>query len=411
MLQRKTMDGLRPRWLRLCGLLAIALALILPGCGKQTEVKFGVVLPLTGDSAVYGVPVKNGVELAYTNLQESKDFKYDLELDIRDSQSDPERAAALLEELFSGDALAALGGVTSDEALAMVDVADKYDRILLSPTASSPNLSGISKNFFRVFPSDFLEGSKMGNFATQDLELETVVVMAAESLYGRGIQEVFRSQFESFGGEVLEVIEYPPNTREFSGLVDRVITLNPQAVYIADFGNPTSLMVRELRDRGFKGRILTTSAFASPEVLVATGQAAEGIFLTQPVFERDSDDPQIQAFVSAYQEAYGEKPGLFAAHGYDALLVMARALERASRPTPPEFWKGMRGIRDFQGVTGTIQFTEKGDVQKYPRVYLVENGVLVGYERWIAEKRDELRRRQEELRRRLEEVRRGEGGS
>jgi len=394
---------------KLPSVLLLTVLLLPAGCGEPEPVKLGAVLPLTGQDAIYGVNVRKGVELAFEKVRSREDYPYPLMLDVRDSESDPQTAAQELNALYESGALAALGGVTSKEALEMIDVADQHDRILLSPSASSPELSGISKNFYRVFPSDFLEGSKMGNFATQTLEINTVVIVAAESLYGRGSQEVFKNEFERYGGKVAEVIEYPENTSDFSGLMDRVMTINPQAVYLADFAAPIGAMVEALRDRGFRGRILTTSAFAAPEVLSSLGEDAEGVFLTQPAFAPDSDDEVVKAFVSAYRDKYGEDPGLYAAHGYDAMIVLAQALENASRPTTSEFWKGLRRVRDFQGVTGIIQFDERGDVQKFPRIYIVNNGKLVDYDQWVTRRREELQRRMEELRRQARSVE-GEGG-
>lgn len=360
---------------------------VLAGCGASETTKVAVVLPLSGENALYGEPVKNGIEIAFDELKASGKIGANVELLIADSASDPEKAAAELDRLYQQDAPIAIGGVTSAEALLMVDVADKRDRVLLSPTASSPSLTELSKNFFRVFPSDFLEGTGMANFATQKLDLDSVVIMAAESVYGRGIQAVFKSEFERYGGKVLEVIEYPTNTNDFSGLLDRVMTLSPAAVYLADFAGPIGGMVKSLRERRFKGEILTTSAFAAPEVLSAVGEAGNGVYLTQPVFDVESDNPAVVSFVTEYERRYGEKPGLFAAHGYDAMGVAAQALANAGRPTPSELWKGMRATRDYPGVTGTIQFNEAGDVQKYPRVYILQAGKLVDYDRYVEARR------------------------
>lgn len=379
------------RTLRLLTLLALPVFVLgLSGCGEEKPVQLGAVLPLSGAAEIYGTPVNRGIQLAFEQIQADETYPYEVELVTRDSESDPEKARTILKELFENKVLAAIGGVTSEEAIKMVEVADEYDQILLSPSASSPELTSVSKNFFRVFPSDFLEGNKMGNFATQTLGVETVVILAAETLYGRGSQEIFKTEFERYDGEVLEVIEYPEGTEDFSGLMDRVMTLKPQAVYLADFAGPLGEMVRALKARNFQGRILTTSAFAAPEVLEALEGRADGVYLTLPVFEATSEDPLISNFVTAYQEKYGELPGLYAAHGYDAMIVLLEALRKIDRPTASEMWKGMKQIQNFSGVTGVIQFDERGDVQKFPRVYTVNQGELVDYDSFVEGKRREI---------------------
>lgn len=377
------------------------LGLVLAGC-PQKAITVGVVLPLSGENSQYGEAVRKGIELAYAGIQ--ADSGTELVLSIVDTESDPEKAAELLEEQFSNGALITVGGVTSVEAQAMVTAADRAERVLLSPSASSPELTGISRNFYRVWPSDFAAATKMAQFASQDLKMTRVVVITEVQTYAKGIQGVFGPAFEEYGGEVVEVIEVPPGTADLGGLMDRVMTLKPEAVYLAGFEQGIGAMIQELRRLDYQGRILTTSAFALPASIARVGKDAEGVILTQSVFELDSDFAHIQTFVKAYEDKYGEKPDIYAAHGYDAMRVVAAAL--ANRPAlPGEVIKGLRDVKDFPGVTGSIQFDEKGDVRKFPRLYIIgEGGLLLDYNERVREQQDEIRRKREELMRKLQNL-------
>ena len=382
---------------RISILSLIALAAL--GCPQDKTIRIGAILPLTGEGSVYGQPVKKGVELAFEHLQASDDFSLPIELTIEDSQSDPQKAKELLEQQYKNGALAVIGGVITPEALEMVSIADRYNQVLISPSASSPELTGISKNFYRVFPSDAREGATMGNFATQKLKAERVVILAKEHEYARGIQQQFREQFEQFGGEVLELIEFPSVPSDLSGLVERVMTLEPDAVYLAAYAPDIAKMIVGLRDLGYKGTIFTTSAFASPEIIEQVGKPAEGVFLTQAAFDTETEDPKVQSFVSAYREKFGVNPDLYSAHGYDSMLVLAEAAKPGDF-LPAEFWSKIRALRDFAGATGTVQFDERGDVQKFPRVYVVNNGSLIDYEAEVERRRKALLQRLRELEKR-----------
>ena len=382
-------------------LLLVLLSTVL-ACQEDKPVKFGAVLPLTGEAAVYGEPIRKGVELAIEQLQTRQDYPYQLELVVVDSESDPEKGKQLLEDLYAQDSLAVIGGVTTAEALAMVAVADENDRVLMSPSASTPELTGISKNFYRVFPSDAREGATMGNFATQKMNAERVVILAKQSRYSKGIQEVFQKEFERHGGTVLDTIEFPSLSSDLSGAIERVMTLQPDAVYLAAYAEDLAQMIGYLRDQGYKETIFTTSAFAAPEIISRVGRPAEGVFLTQAAFDPDSEEPETQVFVEGYRAKYQSEPNLYAVHGYDATMVLAEALRRSGN-VPSEFWSAVRSLRDFHGAAGTIQFDERGDVQKFPRVYVVNNGELVDYEAEVERRRqellDRLRRLEEEQRR------------
>jgi branched-chain amino acid transport system substrate-binding protein len=377
----------------------VALAALAAGptaCKGGGPVVIGAVLPLTGEFALYGEPIRQGIELAYEKVQADEELDFELALQIEDSASDPEQAAAAAARLYAQGAVAVIGGVTTDEALAMIESADREEKVLLSPSASSPRLTGISRNFFRVYPSDFSEGTRMGIFAAQTLGIESAVIVAAESPYARGIQDIFKTEFERYGGEVPAVIEYPPASENFEPIVAQALELRPVAVYVADYARNTARIVQALRAQDYGGKILVTSAFAAPDVLAEVGPAAEAVLVTQTAMP--PNDPAVASFSQAFTAKHGHPPSIWAAHGYDALLVLVEAM-REGGTRPNDVWKGMRSIRNFPGASGVIQFDERGDVSKFPRTYVVENGELVDYERTMEEKRQQILRQIEQINR------------
>lgn len=380
----------------------VALTAATLACSQQEGVHFGAVLPETGVAGVYGNSIRKGIELALEEIQTESERTISLE--FVDSGSDPDRAAEAADQLLDGGALALIGGVTTPEALAMIEAIDQHDRVLLSPSASSPALTGASINFFRVFFSDFTEGVKMANFAAVKQEITSVVIIAQSEEYAKGIQDVFLQEFERNGGTVMETIEVPEGTDDLSGVVQRVRTLSPEAVFIAGYANDIAKAVVALRDIGFSGRILTTHAFASGEVLAQAGSAADKVLLTLPVFDPHSEEEPVKSFVEAFEAAYEETPDVWAAHGYDAMKILYEALPEQMR-TAADFWRGMRQIDDYPGVTGPIRFDEKGDVSRFPRVFMVDGGELVDYEAEVDRKRRELEERLQELRERRRRAR------
>ena len=381
-----------------------ALGLGLLGCQPKV-IEVGVVMPLSGEYQSYGQANYRGVQLAFDEIM-SNGYSIEIALTVEDSGSDPARAKELLDALYAGGAFVALGGSVSDEAKEMVAVAEKYNRVLLSPSATSPDLTRLSRNFYRIAASDLTEGNKMADFAYRTLEVRKVAVIAEGQTFARSIQQAFASAFETLGGEVVELIELPPHTTDLSGLIDRILTLEPQAVYLAAYEAGVTAMILELRRLDFKGKILTTHAFSSPAAIAQAGEAAKGVILTKSLFETDSEHVHVQKFVTAYRERYDEDPDLFAAEGYDAMKVLATALEKR-HALPSEMIRGLRDeIKEFPGVTGNIQFDENGDVRKFPRVYIIGEGLLLyDYSKRIEEDRKKLREQQKELQRRLDELR------
>jgi branched-chain amino acid transport system substrate-binding protein len=399
----------------------IALTALWAGCGGGSSVKIGAVLPLTGPWSLYGEPIRDGIELAYDELAQahrSGTYPVALELDMRDSQSQPQKAAELMRQLAGEGAVAVVGGITSAEALTMIEVANRVERVLLSPSASSPSLSGQGRYFFRIFPSDFLEGTRLGSFAALKLELKNALIITANNTFARGISGVFQTEFERYDGKIWAEVVYPEGTTDFAPFVQQALSTSAprpgeklEAIFIADFADEVRQILSQLRQQGFAGRVLTTSAFAAPEVIQTAGRDAEEVVLAQTDFDPASQEPKVKAFVDAFEAKYGEKPGLFAAHGYDAFKVFAQVL--AKNPIPSNLWSELRGMGDgYNGVTGQIQFDEKGDVAKYPRVYLVQNGTLIDYDAHLEELKREIDRKRQQLFQELERLRRqrSEGG-
>ena len=386
---------------RSIALLAAGLSLF--GCGGSKTIKLGAVLPLSGSAAVYGQSIRKGVDLAQEDLRKNPSAPR-IEIVVADSGSDPAQAAKELGRLLDAGAVAAIGGVTSAEALKMVEVADDENRVLLSPSASLPQLSGISSNFFRIFPSDFSEGTVMARYAFDNLRLRTGVVLAKQEAYAKGIQSVMDEEFERKGGKILETVEFPASGGDFGALADRVVVVKPDFVYIAAYAAETSKLIRDLRARQYPGLILTTSAFATASIIQETGEAAEGTYFTQTSF--DTEGPRVtehvKAFVDSFRAKYGTLPDLYAAQGYDAVMVLADAIEKGGG-NPTGFWKGMRAVHELKGVTGTLQFDEKGDVAKFPHVYIVRQGKAVDVEeerqRQVEEARKKMIELENELRR------------
>jgi branched-chain amino acid transport system substrate-binding protein len=376
-------------------LLALAICGALAGC-EPKAIRFGAVLPLSGTAAVYGKAIRSGIELAYEQAQKNPEIDGPIELAIVDSGADPDRARRSLREIYSGGAIAAIGGVTSAEALAMVEIADKEGRVLLSPSASNPQLTGISSNFYRIFPSDFAEGTVMARYSYDNLRLRAGVVIAKEETYAKGIQKVFAEEFTRKGGRIIESVEYPENMNEFGAIADHAVTLKPDFVYVAAYAQDVASIIQELRRHEYGGIILTTHSFAAADTIEKMANAAEGVYLTQATFDPNGElAPAQREFVASYRARYGEMPDLYAAHGFDAFNILLEAY-RLGGTSGLSFWKGMRGVRDYLGVTGILQFDEKGDVSKFPHVYIVADGRPVDVEQ----------RRQEEIQRARQEIER-----
>jgi branched-chain amino acid transport system substrate-binding protein len=352
-------------------------------CGGEKAVQFGAVLPLSGNAQVYGLAIQKGIDLAMKQVPTMEGLPVtNVTMVTEDSASDPEQAAQKLRDVLAGGAIAVVGGVTSAEALAMVPVADEADRVLLSPSASSQELSGVSRNFYRIFPSAEAEAVALSNHTVNTLQVKNLAVLADATAFGQGLAKNFQENYERAGGKVVEVLTFEPDTTDLAPLAQQVLALERQAagasreqagfaVFVAAAGDDLANALRTLRREGYQARILASSALASSDVLKAAGEAAEFVYFAQTPFDAAATEEPMASFAAAYQAEYGEPPTFYAAHGYDAVMVFLQALREANSHLAIDFRNGMRAIANFPGVTGSIQFRENGDVQRFMRVHLV----------------------------------------
>lgn len=385
---------------RRVGLTIGALALLVAastGCGTKPVV--GVLLPTTGEAGTYGESIESGIRLAISDARQRGGLPTGFDVVWADTQSDPERAVSELRRMVAERKVKmVIGGATSAEALAVVEVLDSLGVVCLSPTASVPGIGQRSKLFFRLYPSDELEGQTAARFMFDRLGQSRTVVYSGGGDYSTGIEPEFVNQFaDALGGEIVDRVDL--TEPDWSSASDRVLTAsNVGAVYIIGYAGQILEVVLHLRERGWEGRIVTTSAFFSDRVIAEAGAAAEGILFPLPPFDRTSDQEPVVGFVNRYMDALGKAPDVFAAHGYDAMWLTIQVMTIADPPETNEIRRAFHfGMNELMGVTGPILFDDYGDVKHYPKMFIVKDGQVVSYQRYITTERERILREVQDL--------------
>ena len=379
------------------GIGMMLVAALLGGCGSKPIV--GVLLPSTGAAASYGESIESGIRLALADARAQEQIPEGFEVVWADTGSDPERAVAELETMVSEHGVKmVIGGATSAEAVAMLPVLDELEVVCVSPSASAPGLAGRSRMFFRIYPSDELEGFTAGNFLYERLRKHRVLLYTGDTEYTRGIKPEFLKQYEeASGGTVVDTIALAEDGwRERAATVlDRT---GVDAVYVIGYAEEILDVVLFLHERRFAGRIVTTAAFYSGQVIREAGEAAAGILFPLPPFDRTSEKEPVLGFVNRYMDTYERAPDVFAAHGYDAMGLGIRIMNVAKPPETMEILKALSfGVREFMGVTGPILFDEHGDVKHYPKMFIVKDGQVVSYKRYLDTERRRILNQVQEL--------------
>ena len=369
-------------------------ALLLAGfAGCTGDRPIGVLLPNTGPAEVYGRAVGDGISLALVEAEECAVLPKGCEVFEADTTSQPRIAAAELQRLVNEhDVAIVVGGVTTDEAAALIPVVEKNHVVCVSPSAPASDLASRSRYFFRLFATDEVEGSTAARHLFSQRSVRKVVVVTDDSVFTRGIETKFRQHFEfNFGGEIVATIH---TSVEFwkSQLSDALHAHDPRAVYVVGHGETTLKVLEQLHDIHFGGVRCTTSSLYLTHVISRGGAAAEGAVFPLIAFDIASENDPVHGFVDRFRSHFGEPPDIYAAHGYDAMRVAIRTMVHARAHRPRVLRQYMTiGLRDFTGVTGAVAFDERGDVRRYPVMHQIWNQRVVRSS-WLDELRDRARK-------------------
>ena len=366
---------------------AVVIGFCLTGLACTPEPIVGVLIPESGHAQAYGHAVNNGILLALNEARASNTLPENFQLIEADTGSRPDLAADELRRLASTlDVELVVGGVTTDEALALLPVVEDEKVVCLSPSASASSLTGRSPYFFRLFATDEVEGSTAARYLHETQSARSVLVITDDSTFSRGLEAEFRQHYQlRLGGEIVATIHDELEWWKRKA-TDMVNAHEPDAVYIVGHAEHILASLELLRNIGYEGVKCTTSAVYLAELLEQGNPALEGVVFPLTALrtcEVETENARECPFVDRYKDEFGGQPDFYAAHGYDAMRVALRALVDARSVDVNELRRYMRvGLQEFDGVTGTIAFDERGDVRRYPTMHTIWNSRVVKC-RWL----------------------------
>ncbi|HEU0015870.1 MAG TPA: branched-chain amino acid ABC transporter substrate-binding protein [Longimicrobium sp.] len=328
--------------------------MLLAGCGRAGgDVVIGTAGPFDEG---YAKLVRNAIKLAVDEINQEGDLRgVTLSVLDRNDGGDGVKAAAIAEEFRADDRVVAVVGHANSGA--MVGAARVYDRGLAAviPSATSPELTGVSPWVFRVTTNDSVNGANLARFAA-GLRPQRVAVLYENNVYGRGLAEAFRANFP---GTLVGVDPIAGDGAMVEPFISYYARVAPDLVFVAGTEISGRALLREAMRQGFTTRWLAGDGWSG----VTTDTAAsEGVYVAVPFSIRDTREKAVR-FVEAFRARYGEEPDANAAMAYDATRMIAQAIREVGtdRRRIRDWLEGMQGKRSFDGVTGAIRFRADHD--------------------------------------------------
>ena len=328
------------------------------------EITVGLVAGLSGGGAQIGKWMVEGADVAIKRIN-GEGGKVTFRLIPEDTQWNAQKTVEAFNKLVSVDGakIVLVGGSSPLQAVA--PLADQQDIIIFNIGAQSPAVAGIAKNLFHALQLSDVDIGVMARYAHDKLGLKKLAVMYVNNDTGKFTQAEFVKDFEAAGGKVVAQEAFNQNNSSFGVQLAKIRAANPDSVYLV--GTPAELpfAVKQIRQFLPDVKIASYGGIESKEFLTAAGDAANGIVYSTTYFDPTSDAPQVKAFVAAYQAAYGSTPtSPYITYTYDAMNILARALQETNGETGSALRDKILEIRRFPGITGETVFRDNGTVVK-----------------------------------------------
>ncbi len=350
-------------------------------------IKVGTSGPLTNDYAVYGVAVKNGLELAFAEINALGGLQF--ETRAEDDEADGEMAVNAYNTLMDWGMQIMAGPTTSGSAAAAAAECAADGVFMLTPSASDASVITAGDNVFQICFTDPNQGIGSADFiASHNLASKVAIIFDNSNPYSLGIYNKFKEQAAVVGLEIVaEEAFNNDNKADLLTQVTKCQEAGADLVFLPIYAAEAVNVLVKADQIGYKPAFFGCDGLDG--ILNAEGfdtALAEGVMLLTP-FDASASDEKTQNFVKSYTEKYGIAPNQFAADAYDVAYAIYQACNNAgvtadmSAEDICEAMIAQFTAMSFDGLTGAgMTWGADGAVSKLPMAVKIENGVYVGVE-------------------------------
>ncbi|WP_400162386.1 branched-chain amino acid ABC transporter substrate-binding protein [Brevibacillus sp. TJ4] len=355
--------------------------------GNLEKLVIAVVGPMSGQYSDYGSTAKAGAEYALNEKKEAfKQLGFDLQLSTQDDQADPKQGVAVAQMLISDpNVVGVVGHVTTGATITAAAQYEQDSLAMVSPSATGSDLTEQgNKIVHRICARDDQQGSKAAIFAKNQLNIKSAYLIHDNQAYGQGLAEEVRKQFEADGVQVLGFEGVTAGEKDYSAVLNQVLAANPEMIYFGGYYSDAGILIKQAREKGFTGVFMGGDGYDSMDLVKIAGEEnANNVIFTSTVGDVGATEEGKQ-WITEFEQATGNKVGIFTSFGYDSMGVMLHAVEEAikanggQKPTREQVLEAVKGVKDYQGKFVNVTFDEKGD-NEFASVYVYkyENGQKV----------------------------------
>ena len=372
--------------------MILVLALCLGLCGaasaEQETFKIGWFSPLTGSGATQGNAARDSVELYVKELNERGGLLgMPVEVVYYDDVSDTEQAVKIATKLVEVDHVDfVISSIISNCVLAsgqiFEDAQVPFFGMGFSPTFMNKGWK------YCVRPT--MNSARSIPYLTtvmKEFGFSSVAIFEGQDDYGASAGKTMREACEKDGITVTTTQNYVSGDTDFSGQVAKILSTNPDCVFLGVLGSEVGNAMRQFRQFGYDGILFYSEPLQQDHYDIA-GDATDHIAFAFPYVTytdiNDCTDDFMRAFLDKYVAAYGHLPkGEAAYRSWDAMSVLETAVNAANSTKGEDILEAIFNISDLKALGGTMDFTDRdGECLKDFAMYVVVNQKSIAYDVW-----------------------------
>ena len=368
---------------------ALSFLLALPALAADT-IKVGAIFAVTGPASFLGAPEARSAQMVVDEINNAGGIGgKKLELIIKDSGANPEKAISFAKQLIEEDKVVAIiGPSTSGESMKLKKIAEQAKTVLISCGAAEVIVNPVAKYVFKTPQKDSFAAKKI--FAEMKKQgISKVAVVAGNTGFGKAGKAQLLKIAPEFGIKIVAAETYDKKATDLSALVAKLMANKEiQAVINWSIVPAQAIIAKNMRQAGWKVPLFQSHGFGNIKYVQAAGAAAEGIIFPAGrllvAASLPDSDPQKQLLLDykkKYESKFHEEASTFGGHAYDAMTILTAALEN-SGPDRAKIRDAIENLHGFPGTGGVFTFSPTDhnglDINSFVML-TVKNGKFVLY--------------------------------
>jgi len=340
---------------------------------RNTDIKIGVILPLSGTNALRAASHRNGLNLAlkHINAQGGVNGRK-LRLEIRDNHGSADLSAEIARDLiYETNVVSLIGGFSPAETRVIQNMAENAQVPFLTALCTHFEITkNGSKYTFRSITDDQRQFEALAEFSSRRFNSRKPALIYDADLYGADSAQKYIETSIKFGQQVCAAVSYRPGSLNFMRQLQIIFASNPDSMVILAPPEDAAIITRQAREARFSHPILGGNPLSAPEFTNLAGVYSESAITTLP-FNARLGGQRADYFLSEYFETYTQQADSDSALGYEALMLEILAL-RAGEVSRSSVRNSLAQLHGWESVAGSGGFDNSGNQVKPAEIAIIK---------------------------------------